>query len=329
MSLGISELKRSVAIVGPTPSFLQWAIWQPCPLRELDEGQLADSTFRQLRAIREASIARFEDRIFEGFCVHPQARSTRPESALGFPIEEITGLFGGNELINHACQNCPANANDDRRDGLWAGCYGWLPVDFRFDLEQLIRGETSRLGADADDFMPNSELIELVQKTVIELRLEDSLQRLFLATNPAWYGLWQSTVLSQEQILVVEDLFSGVIDSAKSLYGEGSQLLLADLARFVAAVAACRTNCLDLHVHLMPPGNSDGLFWTLRPHCGNCGFAFDKKPPKKCPVCGKRGNVQQQTRHKVLGLRPYLQLQSVLGSRQTEEFLLRYESRTV
>ena len=48
-------MKRSVAIWGPTPAFIRWAIEHPCELRDIEVDNLADGTFRQLRALRELS----------------------------------------------------------------------------------------------------------------------------------------------------------------------------------------------------------------------------------------------------------------------------------
>ena len=66
-------MKRSVAIVGPTPAFLEWSIAQECRLRDLDVEQPVDlpsQTFRQLRSVRELGVGRVEGRVFEGTCVH-------------------------------------------------------------------------------------------------------------------------------------------------------------------------------------------------------------------------------------------------------------------
>jgi hypothetical protein len=324
-------LKRSVAIIGPTPGFLRWAIWQPCPLRERDDLPLPDTTFRQLRGVREISVGRIENRIFENICVHPLANSREPELALGFPIFEVAGLFGGPEQIKDACWNCPANAVSAHQPGLLAGCFGWLPVDFNFDFEKLTRGEFDVGETEAAGAALTSELVDLVERAVAKLQLEELIQQTFLATRPVWYGLWSHASLSQEQLPVIEQLFMYVLanEEAERRANSAHSTQLTDLIRFVDAVSSCREHSLPLHVDFVPAGVSDGINWTILPHCGYCGFSIDNNLPRECPACGQPGNRQQETKHKVLGLRPYLHLHSILGSQQTAEFLLRYESRNV
>jgi len=123
-------MKRSVAIVGPTPSFVRWAIRHECPLRQIDDDNLADSTFRQLRGLRELSVARNEDRILEGVCFHRE-QTKDSKTALGFFADEISDFYGGVENVSSCCGACPANAvqlaHADQRQQVWGGCYGWFP----------------------------------------------------------------------------------------------------------------------------------------------------------------------------------------------------------
>ena len=323
-------MKRAVAIFGPTPGFLRWAIWQPCPLRELDAAKLPTTTFRQLRSIREVSVARFEQRVFENICVHPCVSSREPHSALGFPIEEVVDVFGGLDLMNNTCRDCPANIAPVDQPGLLAGCYGWLPVDNRFDFEKLTRGD---FAAGETEPVPDAiglGLIELVERAVAHLQMEQVIHQHFLATRPIWYGLWSKTMLEPDQLPLIEQLFAHVLSclpAATSVDGsipnKGT-----DLIRFVAAVSNCQKYSLPLHVEFVPAGVSDGQSWTIPAHCGYCGFRTERESQKRCPACGKQGNRRQAARHRVLGLRPYLHLHSIMGPQQTEEFLRRYEART-
>lgn len=327
-------MKRSAAIIGPTPGFLRWAIWHSCRLRELDDAdqfdsQLPDTTFRQLRGVREISVARLENRIFEDFCVHPQATSREPESALGFPITEVSDPYGGTEPINEACRGCPANAIAAHQPGLAAGCFGWLPVDTNFDLEGLTRGESvARTGSISD--APSSDLIERVEQSVAQLQLEKLIKQNFLVTRPAWYGFWSSVILTQEQLAVVEPLFAHVLASkdAESISDSKDSKWRTELIRFVDAVSSCRRNRLALHVEFMPAGFSDGVSWKIPQHCGYCKFELVSGSKGRCAACRQQGRRQPEKKFKVLGLRPYMHLQSILGPRQTKEFLLRYETQS-
>ena len=120
--------------------FVRWAVLQACPLRELYPQRLPETTFRQLRAIREISLATIEHRVLENICIHPDARSELSAEALGIPIEEVMALVGGLDFVQQCCCSCPANAGGVSQPGLFAGCYGWLPSDLRFDFDEIIRG---------------------------------------------------------------------------------------------------------------------------------------------------------------------------------------------
>ena len=114
-------MKRAAAIIGPTPSFVRWAIRFECPYRQPVEKDLPYHTFRQLRTIRELSVARLRGHLVEGFCIHPEFNQD-VETARGFPESEVYEIFGEPGEIHSACNACPANANSD----FWAGCYGWF-----------------------------------------------------------------------------------------------------------------------------------------------------------------------------------------------------------
>lgn len=322
-------MRRTVAIIGPTPAFLRWAIWQSCPLRELDAEKLTESTFRQLRGIREISIARLEQRIFEDICVHPRASSRDPEAALGFPVAEVVDLFGGQSLIEATCCNCPANAAACRHPGLLAGCYGWLPIDLAVNIEKISRGEPSDEESAATADSKNVDLIELVEWAVADLQLQNAIAENFLVTNPAWYGLWANRRVSQLQLQVLEPVMDRILADLLDGLPENSpqNIRLTDLSRFVTAVSRCSKYLLPLVVDWVPAGYSDGLTWTIPEHCGYCRMPTGVDAQKNCSACGQPGNKRQQIKQKVLGIRPYLLLSTILGREQTGEFLLRYESR--
>ena len=299
-------------------------------LRELDAAKLPKSTFRQLRAIREVSVAHSEKRVFEKICVHPRASSQEPESALGFPIEEVVDVFGGSERLNDICRDCPANIGAADQPGLIAGCYGWLPVDFRFDFEKMTRGDLAIEKTEAVSNAVGLSLIELVEQAVAHSGMEQVISQNFLVTQPVWYGLWSSTILEHDQLAIIEQLFAHVLAcwSADSLVDGSNPNEPTDLIRFLAAVSSCQKHSLPLHVEFVPAGDSDGQNWTISAHCGRCGFQIVRDCQRRCPACGSQGNQQQATRHRVLGLRPYLHLNSILGAQQTKEFLKRYEAHS-
>ena len=326
-------MNRSVAIIGPTPSFLRWAIRQPCPLREFVDGNLPAATFRQLRGLRELSVAKIEGRIFEQVGIHPQAKSTDPFAALGFSSTEIVDPLGGMDFVEKCCGDCPANTGALSRPKLMAGCYGMLPVDLNIDFETIGRGNINHdQGIETRKSTPF--LIEFVEQAVDELKIENELRKEFLPTAPWWFGLWSEPVLSVDRLELVEAVFKRVLSQLQKKNEpqkpdnqglvSANYSCLENLIRFVDAVSICHERRLPLHVDLVPAGNSDGRCWTISRHCGICKYPkTEKRIP--CPVCGSQGHEQNEIKHRVLGLRPYLHLHLIFGTTQTQDFLIRYE----
>ncbi len=324
-------MKRSVAIVGPTPMFVRWAILNPCQLRELYPQRLPESTFRQLRALREISLAAIEERIFDQVCIHPDASSRNAADALGILIDEISSLVGGLDFAHRCCENCPANAGGVSQPGLLAGCYGWIPGDLRFDFDRIIRGNQNEVLAATPQFQ-HHDLSELIEITIQQLDLPNHLAQHFPRWKPWWFGLWSREELTEAQLELLEIIFTHTIDQFdRALEREPTNTLSLpstakqDLIRFRDAIRACRSHGLQLHVELIPAGNSDGLRWTLLRHCAVCKRTTDPKATN-CDVCGAVGYQQNEIKLKVLGIRPYLNLVSIFGLEATENLLKRFES---
>ena len=324
-------MKRSVAIVGPTPMFVRWAILNPCQLREIYPQRLPESSFRQLRAWREISLAAMELRICEQVCIHPDARSRNPADALGIPIDEISSLFGGLDVAHQCCEKCPANAGGISQPGLLAGCYGWIPGDLRFDFDRIIRGKQNEASATTPLF-PHHDLSELIEITIQQLDLSNHLARHFPHWKPWWFGLWSRVELQDAQLELLEIIFThtivefdGMLERQPANTLRSDSTAIQDLIRFRDAVRTCRSHGLRLHVELIPAGNSDGMRWTLFRHCGVCKSTTDHKATN-CEVCGAFGYQQNEIKLKVLGIRPYLKLASIFGLEATENLLKRFES---
>lgn len=350
-------MKRSVAILGPTPAFVRWAIERPCHLREIDSQRLPETTFRQLRSLREMSVAMAQDRFVDNVCLHPSARSDEPESALGFLMDEIVDLHGGLEIVQQTCRSCPANvgakaslgAKTSRGSELIAGCYGWLPLDppldspldSQFDLNDASqKSETIASPKPLTDFDVADvadSLSDRIERAIAELAITPQLDQHFPATNPNWYRLWTQPVPSSVQLQLIEAIFKHVVACQSGRPEESglhqaptnqstSKPNLSELERFSMAVTACRKNELPLHLELVPAGHSDGQHWTIAPHCRICKASV-AKGSDRCRVCRVKGQRQNAIKLKVLGLRPYLHLHSVLGKSATQELLQRFESR--
>lgn len=322
-------MKRSVAILGPTPQFMRWAIWHPCPLRELDGANLTDDTFRQLRGVREFSTGLIENRVFEGVCVHPDATSARPDNALGFAGSEIIDAHGNETLVANSCRECPANALNEQRPGIWAGCYGWLAATSDFCFETALKSTPAHdeLNASpASDHLP-LDFVELVDETINELKKTTQADELFMKTSPRWYGIWNQSILSGSRVVLLLEVFDRMVSNCWPA-DDPAPSSWTDLVSFRDALQRCADHNLNLHVELIPPGYSDGQTWTMAAYCPDCKSEMHADLQKTgCPACGRPGNPHGVRKSKVLGLRPYVQLKGIMGESRTAEFLKRYESR--
>ena len=324
-------MKRSVAILGPTPQFVRWAILHSCPLRQIDQENLPDTTFRQLRGLRELSVGIIEDRVLERICIHPDASSQTPMSALGFPIAEALDAYGDQEFIAECCERCCANAYALDEPGVWAGCYGWLPASdqFSFEITSNNRNKASSKPRSATQTNESkNEFPEMLDEIVKDSGRTEEADRLFQKTSPRWYGIWQAIRLDRHQIEFLRGVFDEMV-SRVSTQVAGVSKPHTDLVRFRNALTACSRNALELHVELIPPGISDGINWTQFAHCPACKHKMksDSQGVQTCPACKRQGNAHGERKGKVLGLRPYVNLCSVLGKSRTIEVLQQIETR--
>ncbi|MCH2183080.1 MAG: hypothetical protein MK108_13850 [Mariniblastus sp.] len=297
-------MKRSAAILGPTPSFVRWAIRIECPLRDTDEQDLPDRAFRELRGLRELSHGLRQDRVLDGICIHPKWNRD-VDSAKGFFSEEVCEVFGGANQVDSSCTNCPANVcqrvstestESGRQRPVWAGCYGWFPSRHgKIDYPLLFQDAWRTCGSHP----PIDGLLE---------------------TDPYWYGLWQVGHWSGSTLQYLNRLIEQVRQQlAKS--GEEDR----NLIELAAAARECLQSDLTLVAELIPQGYSDGLHWSIEPHCPDCGKEMSPQQIH-CAACGRQGRPHPKTRKKVLGERPYRLLKEMIGPEKTAEIILAYGS---
>ena len=308
-------MKRSVAVLGHTPQFVRWAIAHPCALRALSDENLPDVSFRQLRSIREYSVGRSEGRVVEGVCLHRTARADKPEEARGFFGAEILDAHGDESFVESCCAECPANAIADSQPEVWAGCYGWLPATPKFQFDVTEEAVESR---PAPEVAQSDELVVMLDDVVKDLGLGASADALFKRTSPRWYGIWQTRRFEGQQLEFLLKLFTQVADRFETTP--------ADLEHFLAAMSRCVKHKLELHTDLVPPGFSDGLTWQLSGYCPDCKFAMSETGQQKCPACRRYGHPHEVRKSKVLGLRPYVFLNGVIGESKTVELLQKRDS---
>lgn len=295
-------MKRSAAILGPTPPFLRWTIALPCPFRDLEAKNLTNAVFRELRSLRAIAIGEVEGRIVDGICVHPDAAAGEIADAKGFPVGEVYAAFGGKQHAETACFSCPANVAvfsgelDGEVEFSKAGCFGWLP----FGEDETGSVGFMRLMESGDCF--SDQIVELFE-AAFESKSDSGL---FPKTTPAWFGVWSQKQFSAEQLREL-DRVCGAVDS-KSLAWR----------RLAMAVRVSVEHGLDLRVELTPSGLSDGKDWKIDSSCAACGVS---EPESQCTVCGSEAAPLRERKTKVLGLRPYLNLVSIIGEDQTKRLI--------
>lgn len=308
-------MKRSVAVLGHTPQFVRWAIAQPCPLRTMSEDNLPDVSFRQLRSLREYSMGRAQGRVVEGVCLHRSATISQPDQARGFFGAEILDAHGDESFVEECCSACPANAIEDQQSEIWAGCYGWLPATPGFQFDVTEEAVESRRLPEAGE---RDELVTILDEVVTDLGIGQLADDLFKRTSPRWYGIWRTDKFEAQKLKFLHQLFAQV-----ALRFETCP---SDLEHFVAALLRCVEHELVLHTELVPPGFSDGRTWQLSGYCPDCKCEMGAKGQQKCPACGRFGHPHEIRKSKVLGLRPYVFLNGVIGKSKTVELLKKLDS---
>ncbi len=231
-----------------------------------------------------------EGRIFEGVCVDRSMTS-------GFLTDEVLAYFGGESLVVHECQDCPANvlANKDAR--MLAGCFGL------FDWSNL-----------------QPSFFRVIDEVAREKKFADPICHCLHLTSPAWYGLWMSSPLDNVQT----ELIAQILTAAAGKVSHVDQ----SLHRLIAALNVCRDHELLLHVSMSPTGKASDRSWTTGPHCPRCKAEMTEKA-KHCRVCGRTGGPNPARRRNARGTRPYQPLHEILGAPNVEPFLQRYRNRSI
>ena len=281
-------MKRAAAIIGPTASFVRWAIIHQCQFRQPVEREPAYQVFRQLRSLREVSLARHENRIVDNICIHGEFNQSS-ETARGFPVDEIEAIYGDLNLAEQICGNCPANAWETKNgQTVLAGCYGW--------------------------FFSENEDTNLVQLFETVNDSDSAVFESFPATRRSWFRIWQNSNWHGVQLERLEAVFDPLPSSVVEDH--------LDLSNFCRAIKRCKENNLLLVTELVPSGNSDGIHWSVEPHCSNC--RCEMYQDRRCDECGQVSHAVPKRKRRVLGLRPYMLLKGLLGTEKTLQLLQQF-----
>jgi Zn finger protein HypA/HybF involved in hydrogenase expression len=254
-----------------------------------------------------------DGRIVQRVCLHPDAHQQEPELATGFPVEEIYAAYGGRQQVENACGPCVANvplkSGSDSGGRSLAGCFGWLafgPNAGASDFQRLMRCNNSDEGSTS---CQNHGIVEQFEQAIELAESRDQLKDHFAVSSPAWYGVWSRRTFGAEQLKWLESVCRQV---------DCQQI---DWMRLVKAIEICAEHDLKLHVDLLPIGNSDGVFWTVQASCSDCGVSLASDTQVPCPVCHSKRTTNRSRKMRVLGLRPYLNLGSVIGIEATRQLL--------
>ncbi len=213
---------------------------------------------------------------------------------LGFRIDDIFGQWGGFEKVASLCRQCPAVPGDDEPGSLRriAGCHGWLAADGSVQrFQEAVDTVWSRCAVDVP-----------------------------LLTSPHWYSLWVGGELAGERLFATARLFRAVEQLA------GFDDLRDEAGQFADVLDNAARKKLVVDVELVPPGFSDGLNWTTSAYCDRCrASCADASSPgrSRCDTCGKQGGIHPTRKRRVLGLRPWVRLETVVGTDNVESLLKR------
>lgn len=275
----------------PTPEFLAWSLAHGCPLRQGVPDDEPEKVERHLRTARAFSDARAEGRIFAGICL---------QDDMGFRATESLALYGGLDAITAACHNCPANGLESITPATLAGCFGlWpLPLDAR-------------------------AFHALMERAMDERDLTAEVARHFPLASPHWYGLWQHSPLTAEQLAPLAELLSAIQASGIASTDVECQRGLAELQ---LAIQAAQRHHLALHVRHYPRGEVTGPWWQLVPHCPTCHAEWQPRADR-CFACSYLGPPAPAKKRHARGPRPYFPLARLLGESQATALLAQYRAR--
>ncbi len=273
----------------PTPPFIVWALARHCSLRQISQWEDAERTERLLRAARAYDEARAEGRIEGGVAFAAGAeRESGLANVCGFPVDTALALYGGTAGLNAACDDCPANALRGRRGRQVVGCFGMWP-----------------LPTDVESFCEQVEAIISGESQIAALS----------TTTPRWYGLWHRSPLPRSTAAMLLRLLGELALPEESAPGRDELL---------PALAIAAAGQFPLYFRHYPPGEVDGPWWNLVPHCGNCQAPWSGGGI--CSVCRLSTHPASPKKRRVRGQRPYYPLVRLLGDERADELWKRYRS---
>ncbi|MGV3608866.1 MAG: hypothetical protein ACO1RA_20855 [Planctomycetaceae bacterium] len=254
-----------------TPPFLLWTLAHSCPFRQIDGWDTPERTERHLRAAQVASDAILEGLVQDGIAIRGDQ---------GFRIAETLALYGGQQLLQDTCGQCPANSLAG-----FAGCFGLVP------LPETDSAATAML----------QEQLEANLRTVPG---KDPWLLLATPAKPRIHSVWLARRLPVEFCLPLAEALSKVA----SIFPQHDDAHPQALARFQHALKQASLDDLPIHLQFFPTGTRTQTHWNLPATCPSCLLPWQVKLPGTCPTCQFQGHPTPPQSRRARGTRPYFPL---------------------
>lgn len=137
-------------------------------------------------------------------------------------------------------------------------------------------------------------------------------------THPRWYGLWVVDPLPADVLEILVSWAWKVRQTVQSVPN-----LLLDITMFERACRTAREQSIPLRVESFPPGKSDGVHWFIPAYCQWCRAPRIGRSTI-CPTCRRDAPIIGPQKRRVLGRRPYLNLETILGAGAARAAYARY-----
>ena len=285
-----------------TPPFVAYAIDRDCDLRTGRRRHEPLETERQLRPLRASAEAFADGRVIDGICVQFLEGEWH-----GFHLNSMLQAYGGLSAVFAACAQCPACAVRSQAAPPLAGCFGWL----EFPAQQEGLAHQEGLAARIDLMLHNADLRAKIAGE-------------FLATRPAWYGLWAHETPSNIQLVVHREIATRLLESIPDLPLNAG--IAQSVRDWLSAVEQALQSGLKIHQTIVPGGIVSGRTWSTHPYCSRCHADrnVDRLANRSaCAVCGLQGGVNSSRQRCARGRRPYQPLRLLLGPEAAAEWSIR------
>lgn len=282
---------------GRTPEFVRWSIGFRCSIRRPIVGADPRANERYLGPLAAIGRCIAAGQVIDGVCIVPP--TVEGEFSRGCFVEEIANFYGGIDACTTECGRCSANigglpeTNRSASTKSLAGCFGWL--------------------------VRNESMVERLESEVEAIRGEFPSSDFPRKTHPAWYGLWSIDKLEGSPLELVRRVFAKLVGRGNAPH---------DWLRFEQVLRQCGEQKWPLSIQLVPAGKAERIDWWIGPYCPDCRAPHDGSDGiQKCPVCGRRGRAHPAIRRKVVGWRPFVKLDSLIGPENARRLLGRLSRR--